>query len=316
MSRTLPKHVAVYGALRSGTTLLRLMLDQHDQLACPGETDYMFEHVIGGAPGDPQFNTESMAEDRIYGAFCESFGLEPDAPQTMANMIETMQGPKAAHDATVVLMLHRHLNTALTHLPGLKVLHLVRDPRDVARSSIGMGWAASTYYGVRHWLETEREWEACAPQLASDQVLQVKYETLIEAPEETLIQICDFFGVPFDPCMLEYNGNTTYSKPDTSLTYQWRRKQSQREIGLVEAQLGDLLDTLGYTPSGHAPVVPNALERQQLALEQRKFVWSTRFKRFGVRDPLIDLVTRRIGLPNLGQASRQRMNLAMKQYLK
>ncbi|MEP1612835.1 MAG: sulfotransferase [Roseobacter sp.] len=316
MSNPLPKNVAVFGALRSGTTLLRLMLDQHDQLACPGETDYLFEYVTGGPSGDPDFNLEAMSDDRIYRTFCEQCDLDPAKPQTMSGMITAMLRPKATQDATVVLMLHRNLETALAHLPDLKILHLVRDPRDVARSSIGMGWAASTYYGVRHWLKTEREWAACAPKLNPDQVLQVNYETLIEKPEETLEKICDFFGVPFKARMLDYDGDTTYSKPDTSLTYQWRRKQTPREIGLVEAQLGDFLETLGYTPSGHPPVVPNAFERLSLALKHRSFAWSVRFERFGISDPLIDWGTRRLGCPSLGRASRRRMDEAMKRYFK
>lgn len=316
MSNTPPKNVAVFGALRSGTTLLRLMLDQHDQLACPGETDYIFEYVTDGNPGNPNFDVEAMSDDRIYRAFCEQCELDPTIPRTMCGMITAMLRPKAALDATVVLMLHRNLETALTHLPDLKILHLVRDPRDVARSSIGMGWAASTYYGVRHWLKTEQEWAAQAPKLSSSRILQVKYETLIEEPEETLAQICNFFGVPFQQRMLEYDGDTTYSKPDTSLIYQWRRKQSQREIGLAEAQIGDFLETLDYQPSGYPPITPNAFERLNLALEQRKFTWSTRFKRFGARDPLIDAFTRRVGFPAFGRAARRRMDEITKQYVK
>ncbi|SMD03168.1 sulfotransferase family protein [Primorskyibacter flagellatus] len=316
MSQNLPQHVAVFGALRSGTTLLRLMLDEHDRLACPGETDYMFDHVSGGVPGDPVFDVEAMADNRIYRVFCDQFGLDPSAPQTMHGMMETMQGPKAAQDATVVLMLHRSLETALTHLPDMKILHLIRDPRDVARSSIGMGWAGSTYYGVRHWLDTEREWSACAPRLAPEQVLEVTYEALIEAPEETLGRICDFFGVSYTSSMLEYDGSSTYSKPDPSLTYQWRRKQTPREIGLVEAQLGELLITRGYPQSDHPPVVPGPLERLRLAIGQRRATWSVQIQRFGLRDPVLDKLSRHLGWPALGQPARRRMDAAMERYVK
>jgi hypothetical protein len=64
------------------------------------------------------------------------------------------------------------------------------------------------------------------PYMAPEQVLEVKYETLIEEPEETLTKICLFFGVQFQPSMLEYDQNSTYSKPDVAMTYQWRRKQT------------------------------------------------------------------------------------------
>ena len=308
MPQPLPKHVVVFGALRSGTTLLRLMLDQHPQLAAPGETDYMFDHITGGVAGAPEYDEKALTDDRIYRFYRNKFGLDPDVPQTMDDMLRTKIGPKAAHDPLMVVLLHRNLGRALTHLPDARVLHLVRDPRDVARSSIGMGWAGSTYYGVKHWLKTEREWAAQAAQIAPDKVMQVKYEDLIEAPEEVLGRVCTFFGVPFDPAMLDYDGGSTYSKPDPALTYQWRRKQSPREIGLVEARVGTLLEELGYAPSGHPPVVPNMPERWQLALQHRRFVWSTRFKRFGVRDSLVTMLAQRLGRPDLAQAARRRID--------
>lgn len=316
MSRHMPKHVAVFGALRSGTTLLRLMLDQHAHLACPGETDYLFDHVIGGDAGVPVFDREAMADDRIYRVFCEQFGLTPEDPQTLESLIRVMRGPTKDPEATVVLMLHRNLDIALQHLPDMKILHLVRDPRDVARSSIGMGWAGSTYYGVHHWLKTEREWAALVPKLAQEQVLQVNYETLIEAPEETLTAICDFFGVAFTPEMLAYDSDSTYAKPDPSLTYQWRSKQSARDVGLVEAQVGDLLETLDYTPSGFPAVVPGALERLHLKLEQIRTTWTVRIRRHGLRDPVVEMISRRLGWPALGRDARRRIDKGKEHYLK
>ncbi|WP_407695243.1 sulfotransferase [Shimia gijangensis] len=83
----------------------------------------------------------------------------------------------------------------------------------------------------RFWLEFSagfslagQEWAAMVPDMAPEQVLEVKYETLIEEPEETLNKICLFLDVQFQPSVLEYDQNSTYSKPDAALTYQWRRK--------------------------------------------------------------------------------------------
>ncbi|MEM1159325.1 MAG: sulfotransferase [Pseudomonadota bacterium] len=316
MSQPKPKAIVVFGALRSGTTLLRLMLDQHPRLAAPGETDYMFDHITGGAASAPVYDEAALANDRIYRFYRNKFGLDPNIPQTMNDMLRTKAGPKAPHDPLVVVLLHRNLGRALTYLPGVRVLHLVRDPRDVARSSIGMGWAGSTYYGVEHWLKTEQEWRAHAAQMTDEQILQVKYEQLIEDPGKTLGQICDFFGVAFDPAMLDYDSDSTYSKPDPKLVYQWRHKQTPREIGLVEARVGTLLPALGYELSGHPPVVPGPLARARLALQQRTFTWSTRFKRFGVRDPLLAMLARRLGRPELGRAAQRRIDKAKEQFVK
>jgi hypothetical protein len=37
--------VFVYGALRSGTTVFRLMLDSHPKISNPDEMDFLFDHV-------------------------------------------------------------------------------------------------------------------------------------------------------------------------------------------------------------------------------------------------------------------------------
>ena len=54
-----------------------------------------------------------------------------------------------------VLVLHRHADKALTLLPDAKVIHLMRDPRDVARSAIGMGWAGNVFHGSPAMVATE-----------------------------------------------------------------------------------------------------------------------------------------------------------------
>ena len=41
----LPPPVALYGALRSGTTLFRLILKHHPALHNPGETDFLLDHI-------------------------------------------------------------------------------------------------------------------------------------------------------------------------------------------------------------------------------------------------------------------------------
>ena len=67
MSDISTRTVAVYGALRSGTTLLRLMLDAHSRLSCPGETDFLFDHLrMQSDP--PVYDEEALERNRIYRA--------------------------------------------------------------------------------------------------------------------------------------------------------------------------------------------------------------------------------------------------------
>lgn len=73
--------------------------------------------------------------------------------------------------STVAINLHRNAWAIDLICPGAKIVHVVRDPRDVARSSIGMGWYGFAYFGVDHWIKTENAWDRAASGLAADRWL-------------------------------------------------------------------------------------------------------------------------------------------------
>ena len=299
-------HIAVYGALRSGTTMLRLMLDAHPALICPGETDFIFEHLTGADTCD----AEALEADWIYRNFRSRHGapagFTPDG--FLAHI--------GAGGQTGVLMLHRCLDQVLRLYPDMRFIHFQRDPRDVARSSIGMGWAGTVYHGLDHWLETEGDWARLAGRLPADQVLRVGSEELIADPEGELRRVCAFCGVDYDPVMLNYDTASTYEKPDPSLTYQWKRKQSQREVELVELRAGPLLEAAGYTRAHPGARPPGALEKAALAWRNKRGVWAHRIARYGLRDPLIVAFGSRLGLTGMAAAAQRRMEDRLQAYLK
>lgn len=303
--------VVVYGALRSGTTLLRLMLDGHPRLSCPGETDFLFDHLTGTGR-DPRYNHDALERDRIYRAHMAKYAdtpLESRSPDAFISRI-------AGQDRIAVLMLHRHVDRVLDLYPDMRFVHMLRDPRDVARSSIGMGWAGTTYHGVGHWIDTETGWQAVAGRLPEKQVLTLRYEELIRDAEGELQRLCAFCGLDYDPDMMSYASSSTYDRPNPKLVEQWKRKQTPEEIALVEGRIGPLLGAAGYAPSGHAPITLTALHRFGLALANRKAVWADRIRRFGLLDPLIVAVCRKLGLGRMGGRAQRRIDGKTLQYLK
>ncbi|WP_299681682.1 sulfotransferase [uncultured Roseobacter sp.] len=299
----------VFGALRSGTTLLRLMLDGHPRITCPGEMDFLIDHLdaTGG------YDRAALQADRIFRAHEALYPDHPLSEPGPQDFVARVAGPE---DGMAAVILHRHLDRALEVFPGMRVVHLMRDPRDVARSSIGMGWAGNTYYGVDHWIGTQRDWQRALPQLPDAQRLVIRYEDLIVSPEETLGAICSFVGLDFHPDMLAYDADSSYSKPDPRLITQWKRKQSPRDVGLVEAKIGPLLQDSGYAPSGHPQAPPSAVERARLWLNNKRVVWAWRFRRHGLVDPLLVKLAPRIGLSHLGRSARQRMDANRIRHLK
>lgn len=305
--------VIVFGALRSGTTLLRLMLDMNPRFNCPGETDFLFDFLDMEAPGGPRLDRDALLRNRIYQASGVTLSPDLDGVEAVQDMIRQLQRPDKD---CLVLMLHREVETALRILPDAPVLHMLRDPRDVARSAIGMGWAGTEYHGAIYWIRTERDWDAMQRAIPDARVQDLHYEALIRAPEAELRKVSEFFGVPYDPAMLAYDEGSTYAAPDTSLVEQWRRKQTPQAVGLVEGRLGPMLTSRGYTPSGHPPLDPGPLLRARLWLRDKRAVWALRTRRYGIIDPVLVGLGKRLGLPGLARGAQQRMNRKQVQFLK
>ena len=249
----------VFAALRSGTTMLRLMLNAHPGMACTGEHDYLFDYLSEGSEGWT-YDRAAMQANRIFRQSGLVLRADLDGEALLADLIRQI-GERG--QGVPVLMLHRNLGRVVRHLPGMPVLHMLRDPRDVARSAVGMLWADHVYFGVDTWLRTETEWEAHGQAVAA-QTLTIKYETLVAQPQETLEAVCAHFGMAFDPAMLTYDGHSTYDRPDPALAQQWRRKLSSQEIRLVEGRVGPLLTARGYEPGGEPPLTLSPLQEFRL----------------------------------------------------
>lgn len=301
--------IAVYGALRSGTTMLRLMLDAHPSLACPSETDFIFDSVVR-ENGGFRCEEDTLERERIYRNYRTRYGAP--AHLSPAGFVEQIGGP----DKTGILMLHRHLDRVLDVFPDMRFIHFLRDPRDVARSSIGMGWAGTVYHGIEHWMETEGDWNRLADRIPSGQVLRISYEDLILDAEAQLREICTFCGVGFDPAMLEYDQDSTYEKPDPSLIFQWKSKQTRREIELVETRIGPLLAASGYQIAYPDARPPGRWEKVVLSLRNKRTTWAKRIERYGLRDPLIVAICNRFGGSSLSAKAQRRIDEKTQAFLK
>lgn len=306
-----PKAIIVYGALRSGTTMLRLMIDAHPRLACTGEHDFLFEYLTSDDPRTAVYDWPAMEADMIYqtAGLTRKPGL--DGMAALADFLAQMGGDKRT---TPVLMVHRMLERMRRLLPSAPVIHMLRDPRDVARSGLKLNFAGHVMFGVDHWVETERDWQAHGLQDGLD-AMTLRYEDLVRAPTDELARLCGFLGLDFDPAMLSYDGTTTYEKPDASLIDQWKHKLSPREIQLIEYRIGDLLEAAGYAPSGYDPLPPSALEGVTLSLQNRARIWRVMINRYGIVDPVARGVGRRLGLTGVARAAQARMDKVTLQYL-
>ena len=253
--------IVLYGSLRAGTTMFRLMLDGHPQLNAPGESDFMFDYMQPTEQGRT-CNMEEMSEDRVFRMNGWALPRTCDGAEALNQMV----GQVVNVGQRPVLIVHRNLEKVAALLPNAHVIHLKRDPRDVARSSIGMGWAGNVWHGADHWLETEKSWRAGVGKLRNAP-LQLRFEDLLAQPEDQLRRVCSYLDTDFFGSMLTYANSSSYAAPDPSLAYQWHRKLTDHEIRLVEARLGAYLPEHGYATSGLTPMKVGAFAREQLDIQ-------------------------------------------------
>ena len=228
------------------------MIRAHQRLSNPGEVDFLFDQVERDptARGGWCCHRDRLADDRILRATDVTLPDSLDGADLVRDLVRQMD-----EKSSKLLTLNIHRNASRMHaiFPDAPVVHLLRDPRDVARSAVGMGWAGNSYHATHHWIDTERDWDKA--RIPAGRVLTLVYEDLMQAPEDELDRMVAFLGDTYDPAMLEYYKNTTYDPPDPALCYQWRKRAGEKEVARLEAAFGDLMAARGYEPSapGHVP---------------------------------------------------------------
>lgn len=307
--------VFLVGSERSGTTLLRLMLDHHPQIAFFFEFAYSVLHMPEdeGWP-DLQDYYRFLEADRIFLAAHLSIDERLDYPR----LVDDFLRQKRDRDGKPIVgaVVHHHFDRLLRIWPDARFLHLVRDGRDVGRSYIEMGWSGNMYTAVEGWCRAEGLWDKLRLTVPEDRRIEVRYETLVREPAATLSRICEFVGVPYDAAMLDYSRYSTYGPPSPKLIGQWKHRLSPEEVRLAEARCGAMLAERGYGLSGHPPLEVTPEMDQRLRRESRWYCAMFRRKRYGTPLFLADLVSRRLQLRPWQAHVRKRLNAIEETYLK
>lgn len=305
--------VFLVGAERSGTTVLRLMLAHHPLLAWCQEFEYAVAQMVPEYPALDQYY-QWLETHRVFQASGFQIDRHLNYPQLVNSFLvqqRDRQG-KPLVGATV----HHHFDRVLRIWSDARFIHLVRDGRDVARSCIGMGWAGNVWTGLERWIEAERLWEKLKAELPATRYLELKYESLIAEPTAALTNLCDFIGIPYDEAMLSYHQSSTYDLPDASFIQQWRRKLTEREIQLVEARIGQMLEERGYQRSDLPPLTVTPRLEKQLRQQDWRARLQFRFQRYGVALVLSDFLARRLGIKQWQKPLKLKLNAIEKAHLK
>lgn len=293
--------------------MLRLMLDSHPHIRNPGEFDFLFDKVQAGGklPEIKQYRRWLST----HRGFHET-GLSIDPRLDYRQLMQSFMEQLSRSDAVLTMNVHRNFERIPWLFPDARYIHLMRDPRDVARSSIGLGMAGNLYRAVDIWTVAERSWDRLAATLTPDRYLEVRYEVLLESVVEELTRICSFLHLSYSPSMLSYPSRSTYSAPDPKLRYQWKTQWGTRDLQLIDWKLGRMLVERKYELSGLPPRKPTLVQRALLRLEDKYNRVRFDIRTYGLSLYLENLLAAGLRIPAWRDSCQIRINQIDLKYLK
>jgi len=309
----------IVGAVRSGTTLLRLMLDGHPRMAVHPEFEFAVDLLSPeGQRPDMHRYREHLRLDRVFKHFAWRVDPRLGYDELVAGFLEQCR-LKSSADAPrkpLIGATVHHRFDLLRHVwPDALYVHIVRDPRAVADSVIKMGWAGTHWHGCERWIRAESAWRRLKPHLEPHQWVEIRYEDLLRDPEAALASICELVGEAFDPEMLGYPARSTYAPTDPGNVDRWRDKVSPSAMALVEARLGEAMTEAGYPPE-QPPRALGPLTMLRLHLTDRLYRARFAVNRYGLPLYARERLTRRLGMKTAHERVLQRVHEIEEQHLK
>jgi len=264
------------GCGRSGTTLVRALVDAHPAMAVPPESHFVVALAPGRGGGfDPAVFVSALAASERFAlweldraavaAAVAGVGSYPDAVRSVFALWADRQGKARYGDKTPGYVVHLPVIAGL--FPEAVVVHVVRDGRDVAASFVELGWASTAEEAALHWRLRVSRGRRAGRALGPGRYHELRYEDLVAEPERTLRALCDAISLPFSPAMVDHRAGAaevarTTSHPEyhrhlgepvTADLRDWRRDLDPSTVARVELLAGPVLAEGGYELSGARP---------------------------------------------------------------
>ena len=265
------------GTQRSGSNLLRLMLDNHTIISAPHpphllKTFYPLVTYYGDV--QRQKNRSVLVND-----MCDWVEANPvpwegvalnrseilDRTNNMVDIFREIYEARMQSDKARIWCCKSTFNiNYVTELESdIKpfYIYLYRDGRDVTASfKKAIVGPKHTYHLAQKWAKEQRAVRAFLSTIPTARYFAVAYEDILDNPEGCIRRICEKLGIAYEPDMLEFYTShesqltadsgemwKNVLKPVISDNFQkYRKELSSTDIALFESIAGQELELLGY----------------------------------------------------------------------
>jgi hypothetical protein len=259
----------ISGVGRSGTSLLQSMLNVHTKITSIPETQCFRNYVLKN-------KIEHLGKESIK----ELIARDQRIGRSTVDTAEILEGVDSSR-AFYISMLNKYLEIKnkeiiidkdpgfIDFLPQLKenfpkgrILHIIRDPRDVVLSRTKADWS-------KHWpffmhavmYNTQMEYGyANGKGLFKERYFEVHYEDLLAHPKQVLSQTCEFLGYHYEENMLQFNKTSSELVDQSEMQWKsetlqplistnkekWKKDLSKKQIYLIERVCSQIFKKYPY----------------------------------------------------------------------
>ena len=255
--------IFIGGAGRSGTTLLRVILDSHSRIACGPE----IKIIPGVAQLWGQFQT-------TFAPHLAGAGIsKDDVNRAFRALLNGIIDPMRRHSGKPRIAEKTPNNVFFFHylyhmFPNATYVHVVRDGRDVVASLLTMDWLGTdgkridyttdARLAARYWANSIVAARSFAQATQGhSRYIELRYEDIVERPEPCLRALFERLGERWEPHVLEYYqrerrlGSESSADAVQKPIYRTAlgRWQTDLDVGqrtAIKEEAGRVLQQLGY----------------------------------------------------------------------
>ncbi len=192
--------IFVVGSMRSGSTLLRLILDAHPDIAIGEETGFMGalaanKSIPSWRYGRDWYGRLGWSEEEFESRLREFYS-------GMFRRYAESQGKRRWGDKTP---LHSwHMDDMARIFPGAVFLGIVRHPGAVV-ASLEKRFHYAAQEAADYWQNTNAEVLRQGARLGDTRFAMVRYEDVLSDPEMTLREVTQWLAEQWSPALLHHN---------------------------------------------------------------------------------------------------------------
>lgn len=253
--------IFVVGAQRSGTTLVRLLLDAHPSICIGPETSFLKNVADGAARATGTDTTRKRQDDYAIGRD----GIEAELAAAWARIFHEHAAQHGAVRWGDKSPVHRYHGARINRLfPDSQMVAVVRHPAAVSLSRAKWGYEFAVT--AKDWGSSIRHHLADARRLGPRRFRLVRYEDLLDDPRGIMSSLLAFLHEPWDDAVLNHtagveegtvtDGGTVMSDPlDPSRARAWVDDVDDEQLATIAEVAGDELALVGYAADREHPVL-------------------------------------------------------------